>query len=342
MAKALGQGVHPDGGIVSRSPVEQIDLIELLSQLLAVYEERRREPPPAIATALAKAVPVLLGVTMGDGALSSWQGGGPLTPERVARAVAASGIRTRPLRQSREWGFQRLAGGATVVVADCAPPPASRLARGGCASTLAFELSDGPQRIIVNCGGDRPWAALPHAISEALRTSAAHSTLVLADSNSTAIHGDGSLGKGVTLVELDRQEQETASRIEATHDGYVRRLGLQHRRKLALSSDGKELGGEDVLLPSGARKATGTIGIALRFHLAPGVEATATADGLGALLRIDGGPLWQFRCRGGSLAIEESIWIDGAGRPASTSQLVMTGETPAGGTSISWALKRAG
>jgi uncharacterized heparinase superfamily protein len=342
MAKALGQGVHPDGGIVSRSPVEQIDLIELLSQLLAVYEERRREPPPAIATALAKAVPVLLGVTMGDGALSSWQGGGPLTPERVARAVAASGIRTRPLRQSREWGFQRLAGGATVVVADCAPPPASRLARGGCASTLAFELSDGPQRIIVNCGGDRPWAALPHAISEALRTSAAHSTLVLADSNSTAIHTDGSLGKGVTLVELDRQEQETASRIEATHDGYVRRLGLQHRRKLALSSDGKELGGEDVLLPSGARKATGTIGFALRFHLAPGVEATATADGLGALLRIDGGPLWQFRCRGGSLAIEESIWIDGAGRPASTSQLVVTGETPAGGTSISWALKRAG
>ncbi|WBO22489.1 heparinase II/III family protein [Sphingomonas abietis] len=342
MAKALAQGVHPDGGIVSRSPIEQVELIELLSQLIGVYEERRREPPAAIATALAKAVPVLLGVTMGDGALSSWQGGGPLTAERVARAVAASGIRTRPLRQSREWGFQRLSGGASVVVADCAPPPASRLARGGCASTLAFELSDGPQRIIVNCGGDKPWAALPSAISEALRTSAAHSTLVLADSNSTAIHIDGSLGKGVTLVELDRQEQETASRIEATHDGYVRRLGLQHRRKLALSSDGKELGGEDILLPTGARKAAGVVTFALRFHLAPGVEATATADGLGALLRIDGGPLWQFRCRGGALAIEESIWIDGAGRPAATSQLVVTGQAPAGGTSISWALKRAG
>ncbi|HEY0269513.1 MAG TPA: heparinase II/III family protein, partial [Sphingomonas sp.] len=332
IAKALGTGVHPDGGIVSRSPVEMVELIELLAQLLAVYEERRREPPPAIVNALSKAVPVLLGVTMGDGALSSWQGGCGLTPERVARAVAASGIRTRPLRQSREWGFQRLSGGATVVVADCAPPPASRLARGGCASTLAFELSDGPQRIIVNCGGDKPWAALPHAITEALRTSAAHSTLVLADSNSTAIHTDGSLGKGVTLVELDRREEESASRIEGTHDGYVRRLGLQHRRKLALSSDGRELGGEDVLLPAGTRKTSGVVTFALRFHLAPGVEATATADGLGALLRVDGGPLWQFRCRGGALSIEESIWIDGEGRPVSTSQLVVTGETPAGGT----------
>ena len=136
MAKALGQSIYPDGGIASRSPVEQLDLVELLAQLLAVYEERRREPPAAIASVLARAVPALLGVTLGDGALSSWQGGGPLRADRVARAVAASGIRTRPLRQSRQWGFQRLAGGATVVVVDCAPPPVSRLAQGGCASTL--------------------------------------------------------------------------------------------------------------------------------------------------------------------------------------------------------------
>jgi len=182
----------------------------------------------------------------------------------------------------------------------------------------------------------------PNPISEALRTSAAHSTLVLADSNSTAIHVDGSLGRGVTLVELDRQEQETASRVEASHDGYVRRYGLSHRRKLILSADGREFGGEDVLLPSGSRKGGQAIGFAARFHLAPGVEATPTADGRGALLRIEGGPLWQFRCRGGGLGIEESIWIDSRGRPVSTNQLVVTGETPAGGTSISWAFKRAG
>ncbi len=342
IAKALGQAVHSDGGIVSRSPVELAELVELLAQLIAVYDECRREVPLAIAQALARAVPALLGVTLGDGALSSWQGGGPLSADRVARTIAASGIRTRPLRQSREWGFQRLAGGATIVVADCAPPPASRLARGGCASTLAFELSDGPHRIVVNCGGDRPWGGLPHAIAEALRTSAAHSTLILSDSNSTAIHADGSLGKGVTLVELDRQEQESASRIEATHDGYVRRFGLKHCRKLMLSADGRELGGEDVLLPAGVRKSAVPIGFALRFHLGPGVEPTPTADGLGALLRIDGGPLWQFRCRGGSLVIEESLSIDGRGRPVAASQLVVSGETPAGGTSISWALKRAG
>jgi uncharacterized heparinase superfamily protein len=315
-----------------------------LAQLAAVYADRRQELPAAIAGTLARAVPALLGVTLGDGALSNWQGGGPLEPDRVARAVAASGIRTRPLRQSGHWGFQRLSGGATVVVADCAPPPASRLSRGGCASTLAFELSDGAHRIVVNCGGDRGWGALPASVCEGLRTTAAHSTLTLADSNSTAIHTDGSLGKGVTEVELDRQEQEQASRIEAVHDGYVRRFGLKHSRRLTLASDGRELGGEDALLPAGSRRTAAgqAIGFALRFHLGPGVSATPTVDGMGALLRCEGGPLWQFRCRGASLAVEDSIWIDRRGRPVPTVQLLVSGETPAGGTSISWGFKRAG
>jgi len=97
-----------------------------------------------------------------------------------------------------------------------------------------------------------------------------------------------------------------------------------------------------VLLPAGLRRGSQTVKLAVRFHLAPGVEASPTADGLGALLRIENGPVWQFRCRGGTLGIEESIWIDGRGRPVATAQLVVSGETPAGGTNISWIIKRAG
>jgi uncharacterized heparinase superfamily protein len=251
-------------------------------------------------------------------------------------------VRTRPLKQARDWGYQRVGCGATTIVLDAAPPPVSRLAAGGCASTLAFELSDGPHRLVVNCGGARGGAALPGDLGEALRTTAAHSTLIIADSNSTAIHADGSLGRGVGEVELDRQELDTGSRLEASHDGYARRHGLLHKRQLQLSADGRELRGEDVLLPSGRRRKGETAGFAVRFHLAPGVEITPTADGLGALLRIAEGALWQFRCRGGALAIEDSLWVDPNGRARSTSQLVVSGEAPSGGASVGWMFKRAG
>jgi uncharacterized heparinase superfamily protein len=341
LTRTLGHVFGDDGGLICRSPAALLDAIGLLSLLRAAYDARRQEVLPAIDTTLARAVPALLGVTHGDGGLASWQGGLPFDQSQIEAIVEASAVRARPLRQARQWGYQRLAGGATVISMDAAPPPASRAASGGCASTLAFEMSDGQHRLVVSCGGARnPGAMLPAQLADALRATAAHSTLIVADANSTAVHPDGSLGRGVIEVEIDRQELESGSRIEASHDGYVRRYGLLHRRQLGLSVDGRQLSGEDMLLPAGRRKRAASF--AIRFHLAPEVEVTLTADSQGALLRIDDGPLWQFRCKGGVLGTEESLWVDATGRPRETQQLVISAESPPGGASVSWLFKRAG
>lgn len=340
--RALGTALFEDGGVVSRSPEGLLDLVALLAMLRESYAARRLELPGFAQDALASMVPALLGICHADRGLSSWQGGGPVTAEQVAQVIDASGIRTRPLRQARDWGYQRLVAGSTVLIMDAAPPPVARVVEGGCASTLAFEFSDGPARIIVNCGGARAAdARLPKALVEGLRTTAAHSTLTLADTNSTAIHADGTLGRGVAELELSRQESENASRIEASHDGYVRRHGFVHRRQLVLTGDGRELRGEDVLLPKGRRRHAGATTFAIRFHLGRGVEASPTADGLGAVLRVPGGAMWQFRTGGESLAIDESLWIDAEGRPIATQQLVISGAAEAGGTTVGWVAKRA-
>ena len=340
LTRALAATFGEDGGLICRSPTALLEAIGLLSLLRASYDARREMPLDAIEETLARAVPALLGVCHGDGGLASWQGGLPLDLGKIAPAIDASRVRARPLRQARSWGYQRLAGGSTVISMDAAPPPMSRAASGGCASTLAFEMSDGLHRLIVSCGGARnPSVYLPAHLAGALRSTAAHSTLIVADANSTAVHADGSLGRGVAEVEVDRQELETGSRVEASHDGYVRRYGLLHRRQLALSVDGRQLAGEDMLLPAGRRKRTAPF--AIRFHLAPEVEVTLTADNQGALLRIDGGPLWQFRCKGAALTVEESLWVDAAGRPRETQQLVVSGQSPAGGCNVGWLFKRA-
>ena len=342
LARAIEAAVYEDGGVVARSPLDQADMIMLLTMLREVYTARRQGPPASISAALGRMVPALEGICHGDHSLSSWQGGGPVRGERIKEIVAASGVRARPLRQARDWGYQRLAQGKAVVIVDAAPPPVSRLTEGGCASTLAFEMSDGLERLVVNCGGARAAVVqVPRSLAEGLRTTAAHSTLTVGDSNSTAIHADGTLGRGVIEVEQARQESGTASRLEASHDGYVRRFGFLHRRQLVLSSEGRELRGDDMLLPVGRRRKGNPVPFAIRFHLGPGVEAAPTADGMAALLRLPSGKLWQFRCRGGALTIEESLWVNPEGRPVSTQQLVVSSEAALGGENIGWALKRA-
>lgn len=342
LARALRVSVSEDGGLIERSPNALLDAIMLLTLLKSSYAARRVDPPETVDGAIGRMASALLGVTHGDRGLASFQGGVPIVGETIDDVIAASGARVRPLRQAREWGFQRLVQQKTVAIMDAAPPPVARTAEGGCASTLAFEFSDGADRIVVSCGGARGAdLRLPAALCEGLRTTAAHSTLIVGDSNSTALNPDGTLGRGVGEMELSRQETDTASRIEASHDGYVRRYGVVHRRTIALGADGRDVRGEDSLLPAGRRGKANPAPFAIRFHLHPGVDVSPTADRSGALLRLKSGAAWQFRARGATLAIEESVWVDGSGMPRETQQIVLTGEAPVGGHSISWLFHRA-
>lgn len=340
LERALSQTLTADGGMICRSPVAQLALVETLAMLRAAYDARQLPFPAPFDSALSFAIPALLGVTLGDGGLSSWQGGPPIPGRRIAAAIEASGHRALPLRSARDWGYQRVAAGDTVIVFDAAPPPSMRLETGGCASTLAFELSHGAHRIVVNCGG-AGGTALPKNFADGLRTTAAHSTLTLADSNSTALNPDGSLGRGVVEVELSRRERNGVARLEASHDGYAPRFGFVHRRQMGLAEDGDELRGEDVLLPAGRRKSEGAA-FAIRFHLGPGIDVSPTADNMGALLRVDGGPAWHFRCRGTGLMVDDSVWIDEKSRLCQTKQLVLAGEAEPGGATIGWLFRRAG
>jgi uncharacterized heparinase superfamily protein len=341
LARALAGAQFDDGGLVGRSPFEQVLLVDRLGLLRACYFAAKQTLPDGIEAAAAAALAALHGVTLGDGALSSWQGCNPGEASRLTALIEGCGLRARPLRNARGWGYQRLSALGTILIVDAAPPPPQKNADQGSASTLAFELSDGGQRLVVNCGGPGPLpTALSDELVEGLRSTAAHSTLVLEDTNSTNILADGSLGRGVEDVAIERSEDNDASRIEASHDGYARAFGMVHKRSLMLGNDGKEVRGADQLQPKGRKKIRESAAYAVRFHLAPGVEATVTADGMGAILRSRGAPPWNFRCRGGMLTTEESLWIDGRGQPRRTTQLAIVGEVSALGGEIGWQFRR--
>ncbi len=348
LVRALGELVGDDGGVLSRSPLGQMEAISLLVRLRACYAAAKREEPAAIGAMLAMLVPPLLALTHGDGSLGSWQGAWAVEAETLARLVAASGVRSRPLRDVRQWGYQRVAAQKAILQFDAAPPPLARHARSGCASTLAFELSHAGERIIVNCGGSACAGGLvPVRLEQGLRASAAHSTLVLDDANSTAVLIGGQIGTGVGEVEVDRRvlagdRKPPATRLEASHDGYGQRYGLIHNRILILRDDGSELRGEDLLVPNGRKGKRGKVAYAIRFHLGPDIEARLTGDGQGAGLALGDGSYWQFRSGGGEVTIEESIWVDGQARPMPVQQLVLQGLVSRGGGTFSWLLKKMG
>ena len=81
-------------------------------------------------------------------------------------------------------------------------------------------------------------------------------------------------------------------------------------------------------------------------------DAPSTLDGINIIdharqrMLLPDGALWQFRIgaddSGAALALEESLWVDGDGRPHSAQQLVIQGMASRGGGQYSWLLKKMG
>ncbi|MBV1689766.1 heparinase II/III family protein [Novosphingobium sp. G106] len=354
LIRALGDLIGDDGGVLSRSPLGQMEAITLLVSLRACYRATRREAPEALDNLIAVLVPPLLALTHGDGSLGSWQGSWAIDADEIARLVDASSVRTRPLRDVRQWGFQRVTAQKSLLLFDAAPPPMAKHARTGCASTLAFEFSSGAHRIVVNCGGSAAAGGLvPVRLEQGLRATAAHSTLVLDDVNSTAVLINGKIGSGVSEVDIDRRTLEgdavdkagkggRATRLEASHNGYAARYGLVHRRILILRDDGSELRGEDLLVPTGRKGKRGKVAFAIRFHLGPNIEVGLSDDGQGVGIALPDGTYWQFRAAGGEVTVEDLFWVDGQGRPVPIQQLVVSGLVSRGGGNFAWLLKKMG
>ena len=198
------------------------------------------------------------------------------------------------------------------------------------AGTLSFEMSYERERIIVNCGAYR---GPKSSWSRVARASAAHSVLVVADTNSVEIRADGALGRAPASITRERAEHEGQQWILATHDGYRQRFGLTYARQLFLAADGEDLRGEERL--TGRPGAT----FAVRFHLHPSVQASLAPNGDAAVLRLPSGMFWRLRAAGAEMTLGESVYL-GSGEARKTQQVVLSGTVGAEGAAVRWALRR--
>jgi uncharacterized heparinase superfamily protein len=331
--------ILPDGAHVERSPGTLLLVLQDLIEIRNLLHGASIEAPPQLAHALDRAAPALRLFRHGDGGLAAFNGTREETASLLDLVLTQAQARGRAPLILGDAGFQRLQAGRTLVIADCGAPPgrAGSPAPGGLprgadrhhhAGTLSFEMSIGRDRLIVNCGAT---PAAEGAWRDALRATAAHSTLVLSDTNSSELAEDG-LGRRPEHVEAERHEASGAQWLEATHDGWKRGFGAIHRRRLYLAESGDDLRGEDIV------EAENPPAFTVRFHLHHAVSAVLQEDGTAVLLRLPSGAGWRLRARGGRVSVEESVQVFGEARR--TTQVVVSAEAGAGG--VQWAIGRVG
>ncbi len=332
-----------DGGHVNRCPETLAELLADLLPLAQCYVSASKPVPQEIIRAIDRMYPALRFYRHGDGHLAMFHGAGHNNTELTAAVLRHDQNGARPMSHAPHSGYQRLALGDTVIIADTGLPPSGVHASFGHASCLAFEMSSGRQRIVVNSGVDRLNREKYRALA---RMTAAHSTVVVEDTSSARFvrFGAGRPDEamrsvaGPSTVQIERDSEADAPAFVAQHDGYVRPFGVWHERSMTLLDGGKRVDGRDRLKPARASGSAVERHYDIRFHLHPAIRPEMVGVSTVRLVS-NHGEVWHFKASPGDVAIEDSIQFSGVAGPVRTRQIVVSATFPAIPT-IGWRFQR--
>ena len=344
LEQQIARQVLPDGGHISRSPEDMLHAYRLTTMVMDALIAISQPISQELRSAHDRMAPMIRFFRHGDGGLALFSGGRECDPRMIASLLARDEVRGQPFAYARHSGYQRVAAGRTLVIMDCGAPPPDEFSIDAHASCLAFEMSAGPHRIVVNCGAAHDVRRATW--DSALRATAAHSTLTLADTSTGAILNAGlaldylgpRLLGGVGDVETRRVETAQGWMVEASHDGYIARFGIRHERQVTLTPQGVALVGTDRLLPKGRARGAG-LEFAIRFHIHPEVRVSPSQGG-DVLLKLPNGEGWRFRSDA-PVVLEESVYL-GGDTSRRAEQLVLSGTVADSPIDIAWIFEHVG
>jgi uncharacterized heparinase superfamily protein len=330
LSDELQRQILPDGGHISRNPGALIELLIDLLPLRQTFAARNVAPPPSLLNAIDRMMPMLRFFRHGDGSFALFNGMSSAPSDLLATLLAYDDSHGTPMANMPHTGFQRLDAGTMTVIMDTGPPPPASVSHDAHAGCLSFELSSGPSRIVINCGmpstGRDSWR--PFA-----RSTLAHSTLACHDTSSCQFVELSAMKRllkgapvisGPTNVESYREAVANGVLLTASHNGYLARFGVVHRRVLMIAQDGSRIDGEDTLSPAPGARIKGTeTDYTLRFHLHPSVKASRLSDGRGVMLVLPNRDVWTFEALDDKVEVEDSVFLAGNDGPRRTAQIVI-------------------
>ena len=303
--------------------------LEILSDLLwirsCLYDHDA--VPEILSTTITKMSLCVRSMRLGDGTLTRANGGKAFSRESIDKILEKTGIKlnSRISASLTTSGYERLAAGRTTIIMDCNQNDNRQYA-----GSLSFEMSVGRDRLIVNCG---PSLIRNKEWEKALSASAAHSTLVLNNTNSSSYKKNRTPNINIIRTIKTGEEQ-----IRASHNGYLKNFSAKHERILQLDKRGVSLLGSDNLISGPGHK------FKIHFHLHPRANAQLSRNNEKILISLPSGG-WEFYLlknkNNYTLETVKSIYIEDDNTKKNTSQIIIIGETSNTGAKINWCFKKS-
>ena len=186
---------------------------------------------------------------------------------------------------------------------DVIKPNKDKISSNLSAGTLSIELSGYGEKIFTNCGASESFGKNP----EYLRYSAAHSTIILQNTNISEIKEANPHIKFPQSVIFRKETTDEKEIFEGSHNGYMKKFKKIIKRKLTIFKNSNKLVGEDSFISY--KNSNDRLIYHIRFHLADEMAFNFTNNKRNIILRTKLNKIWLFKSDT-ELVVEDSILVD--------------------------------
>ena len=215
---------------------------------------------------------------------------------------------------------------------DVVQPNKDKISSNLSAGTLSIEWSSYGEKIFTNCGASESFGKNP----EYLRYSAAHSTIILQNTNISEIKEGNPHIKFPQSVVFRKETNSEKEIFEGSHNGYIKKFNKIIRRKLTAFKNKNKLVGEDAVISYKDNQER--LIFHIRFHLANEIVYNFTNNKKNIILKTKLNNIWIFKSDT-ELIIEDSIIVDN-NFTKPTKQIVIKGACINNKTIRRWSLEK--
>ena len=224
-----------------------------------------------------------------------------------------------------------------ALVMDVGPSPEKKNSRDYQSGALSFEIISSGNKIICNSGYFQNYK---HKLNELSKSTATHSTLIIDNNSSCKLRKIGNkssiIEQGLKILHKSSVFEKNYWNVIASHNGYLKKYGIIHERKIEFFPEHNKFIGTDTLIK---KKNYKSINFEIRFHLQPSSKIMKTQDSKSILIEVDNEG-WKFTCNNHEINLETGLYFGKKSSYIENQNIFISGMTQNENQNIKWELNK--
>ncbi len=233
-------------------------------------------------------------------------------------------------------GYAILKNKNSILAMDVGNSPPSKFSYNYQSGALSFEFIYKDRKIISNSGYFQDYKSKLNLIS---KSTAAHSALIINNHSSCSFEsrrGYKTVEHGLKIGDKNVVNEKNYWLVKASHDGYLKKFGILHKRSLEYFVEENKLIGTDKII---SKNKLDSKKYDIRFHMEPGVKLTKTLNNKTILIEIENSG-WRFSTNCEIINIESGIYFGNKNLSNENQNICLSGKINDISQEIKWVFEK--